>query len=406
MFKGWWVVGTHFVVQLFVTGFFVYSLPLLFPPVIAEFATDATTVNMLPSIASGLGLFIAPIAGPLVDRWSAKGLMLIGSGCLLAGLLGMSVAQSIGQFVAMGALLFGAANTLLGPMTGSAVISRWFTASRGRALGIAAIGTSIGGMLVPMGLGRAIASVGWRGGLQGIALMVALIALPLLAFRFWNHPADAGAKPEPSGRTGLFGSGPGDGLASNRDILTRPAFWLFALSLGLFLATYTAAVTNLGQFYADLALPAEDAPSVMFVIASFGILGKLSFGYMADRMPLKVGLVAAIAATACSFCLFATEPGYVILLLGAAAMGLASGGILPVWNAMVPAIFGVQNFGRAMGWMSPVIGVLITPSFVIVGMVRDSTGSYVPAFQGFLGVLLVAALLLAPLRVGGADSTA
>jgi MFS family permease len=261
-------------------------------------------------------------------------------------------------------------------------------------------------MLVPIGLGQAIANVGWRGGLQAIALLVALVALPLLVFRFWNHPADAGADPETSPGGAGVGTGGSEGLATNRDILTRPAFWLFALAMGFFLATYTAAVTNLGQFYADLSLPAEDAPSVMFVIASFGILGKLSFGYLADRMPLKVGLIAAIGATACSFCLFATEPGYGILLVGAAAMGLASGGILPVWNAMVPAIFGVQNFGRAMGWMSPIIGVLVTPSFVLVGMVRDSTGSYVLAFQGFLGVLLVAALLLAPLRVGGAESAA
>lgn len=405
MFQGWWIVGTHFVVQLFVTGFFVYSLPLLFPPVIAEFSTDATTVNLLPSIASGLGLFIAPLAGPLVDRWSARGLMLIGLGCLLAGLLAMSVAGSIWQLVVTGALMFGVANILLGPMTGSAVIARWFTASRGRALGVAAIGTSIGGMLVPMGLGAAIVSVGWRGGLQAIALLVALIGFPLLIFRFWNHPSDVDAEPEPS--PGGAGAGSNVGaMATNRDILTRPAFWLFASSMGFFLATYTAAVTNIGQFYADLALPVEDAPGVMFVIATFGIVGKLSFGYLADRIPLKAGLLAAIAATACAFCLFATEPGYGVLLLGAAALGLASGGILPVWNAMVPAIFGVQNFGRAMGWMSPVIGVLVTPSYVLVGMVRDSTGSYVLAFQGFLGVLLIAALLLVPLRVGGKESAA
>lgn len=406
MFKGWWIVGTHFVVQLFVTGFFVYSLPLLFPPVIAEFSTDATTVNLLPSIASGLGLFIAPLTGPLVDRWSAKGLMLIGAVCLVVGLLGMSVAGSIWQFVLVGALLFSAANVLLGPMTGSAVIARWFTASRGRALGVAAIGTSIGGMLVPMGLGRAIATVGWRGGLQGIACLVAVFALPLLVFRFWNHPSDAGATPEPSPAAGVSGAGGDDSLATNREILTSPAFWLFTLSLGFFLATYTATIANLGQFYADLDLPAEDAPSLMFVLASFGILGKLSFGYLADRMPLKVGLFAAIGASACSYFLFTTEPDYSVMLVGAAGMGAASGGILPVWNAMVPAIFGVQNFGRAMGWMGPVISVLVTPSFVIVGMVRDATGSYVPAFQGFLGVLVVAALLLIPLRVGGVESTA
>jgi MFS family permease len=104
--------------------------------------------------------------------------------------------------------------------------------------------------------------------------------------------------------------------------------------------------------------------------------------------------------------LFSSEPSYPVLLLGAGAMGVASGGILPIWNAIVPVIFGVQNFGRTMGWMMPVIGVILTPSYLIVGSIRDSTGSYVLAFQVFLGVLVAAILLVLPLRVGGTESAA
>ena len=45
MFKGWWGVGTHFSVQFFATGFFVYSLPLLFDTLVEAFDTDLTTIN-------------------------------------------------------------------------------------------------------------------------------------------------------------------------------------------------------------------------------------------------------------------------------------------------------------------------------------------------------------------------
>jgi len=403
MFQGWWIVGTHFTAQLFVTGFFVYSLPLLFPLVISEFATDATTVNLLPSTAALLGLVVAPLAGPLVDNWSAKGLMIIGTLCLILGLLGLSFSQTIVQFVAVGAVLFAISQTLLGPLAGSAVISRWFTVTRGRALGIAAIGTSIGGMLIPKGLGLATSTIGWRGGLQGIALLVALLVLPLVVFRLWNHPSDRGVEAEAS--NGPAGLTPAGGqVATNKEILTRPAFWFFTLSLSFFLASYTSILANMGQFCSDLGLPAEAAPNLIFVLALCGIFGKLGFGYLADRIPLKVGLIAAISTTGFSLALFSTEPSYPVLLLGAGAMGVASGGILPIWNAIVPVIFGVQNFGRTMGWMMPVIGVILTPSYLIVGSIRDSTGSYVLAFQVFLGVLVVAILLVLPLRVGGTDS--
>jgi len=405
MFQGWWIVGTHFTAQLFVTGFFVYSLPLLFPVVISEFATDATTVNLLPSTVSLLGLVVAPVAGPLVDNWSAKGLMIIGTICMILGLLGLSLSQTIVQFVAVGAVFFSIAQALMGPLAGSAVISRWFTTTRGRALGIAAIGTSIGGMLIPKGLGLAISTIGWREGLQGLALLAAILVLPLVIFRFWNQPSDRGLQPEAS--SGSAGPMPSAGeIATNREVLTRPAFWFFTLSLSFFLASYTAVLVNLGQFCSDLGLPAEAAPNLIFVLALCGIFGKLGFGYLADRISLKIGLIAAIGMTGFSLLLFSLEPSYPLMLLGAGVMGVASGGILPIWNAIVPAIFGVQNFGRTMGWMMPVIGVILTPSYLIVGGIRDSTGSYVLAFQVFLGVLVVAILLVLPLRVGGTDATA
>ncbi len=403
MFQGWWIVGTHFTAQLFVTGFFIYSLPLLFPAVIAEFSTDATTVNSLPSAASLLGLVVAPLAGPLVDRWSARGLMIIGTFCLVLGLLGLSLSQTILQFVVLGAIFFSIAQILLGPLAGSAVVSRWFTATRGRALGIAAIGTSIGGMLLPKGLGLALSTVGWRVGLQGIALLSALFILPLLFFRFWNDPSERGAEAETSPEA-MGSAGSESTLATNREILERPAFWLFTLSLGFFLASYTATLANIGQFCADLGFKENAAENLIPLLALCGIFGKLGFGYLADRIPLKIGLLAAIGATAFSLTLFSYEPSYPLMLVGAAAMGVASGGILPVWNAIVPVIFGVQNFGRAMGWMMPVIGILVTPSFLIVGYIRDSTGSYVMAFQVFLGVLVVAALLVLPLRAEEPES--
>ncbi len=417
---GSWIVATHFLAQFFATGFFMYSFPLLFEPVIAEFDTDATSMNYLPMIAGVLGLGVAPVAGPLVDRWSARGLLIIGTLALVAGLVGISLARSITSFIAIGALAFGVAMVLMGPLTGSAVISRWFTATRGRALGIAAIGTSVGGILLPKLLGLSIESIGWRVGLQGVAAAVALLVLPLLIFRFWDAPDDAsdaaadgpmtagGALHEPEGAAEVDGTETGFGaapaaasprFASTREILSHRSFWLFSGSLALFLATYTPALANLGHYFADVGLGVNDGATLLSLLALSGIAGKLAFGYLADRMPLKLGLLAAIAATGLSFFLFSLEPGYPMLLMGAVGMGLATGGILPVWNAMVPAIFGVQNFGRTMGLMSPVISLSVTPVYPILGAIRDATGSYVLAFQLFMGVLLVAALLLVPLRV-------
>lgn len=403
MFQGWWVVGTYFTIQIFIVGFFTYSYPLLFEPVSKDFGADVQTMNYLPTVAGLLGLFLAPLAGPLVDKWSAKGLMLIGLASMIVGLLGMASARSVMQFAVIGGVTFGIANTLLGPMSGSAVISRWFTSTRGRALGIAAIGTSIGGIIMPLVVADAVATTGWRGGLRMIALATALIAVPLLLFRFWDRPSDRGLAPELATVGSAAIAGDDEPPATSRQILGRPAFWFFTLSLSLLLGCYTSMLANLGQFQADLGIAVSDAKWVFPSLAVAGIFGKLGFGYLADRIPLKLGLAAAIGLTAAATYLFSLAPSHAVILGGGVILGVATGGMLPVWNAMVPAIFGVANYGRTMGLMMPIIGVVVTPSFALVGALRDVTASYILGFQISLGILFLALLLLVPLRVGPAS---
>jgi len=407
MFQGWWIVATHFMVMFFATGFYTYALPLIVPPVIEELGSDASTINSLFSIVMILGAVVSPLAGPLVDKWSARGLLLIGVGALIAALVGLSYAQSDSTFVLMGILL-GISGPLCGPMAGSAVISRWFTATRGRALGIAAIGTSIGGFVVPRSLGYAIEAGAWRDGLRGLAVVVAVVTIPLLLLRFWDRPEHRGVIAEPA-PAGAAGQAIGDEPAlTSGEILKRLDFWLFTIGLSLFLACYMGTVANLGKYFSDAGFNAGDAGSLMSYVALGGVLGKLGFGYLADRLPLKVAFSAAIVSTAFAIFLLTLMPGYGILALATFFLGVATGGILPVWNAIVPVLFGLKNFGRAMGLMAPATSLVSAPTFLVIGIVRDSAGSYVPVFQGFLGVLAASLLVILPLKVvrGGAAKAA
>jgi len=134
------------------------------------------------------------------------------------------------------------------------------------------------------------------------------------------------------------------------------------------------------------------------MIAIGGMLGKLGFGSLADRIPLKVAFVAAIGATAGAIATLLVEPDFWGMVAAASLLGVATGGLLPVWNTLVPRLFGVANFGRAMGLMGPVIAVTTMVVYPIVGNVRDATGSYVAVFQGDLAVLALAVAIVIPLR--------
>jgi MFS family permease len=403
MFYGWWIVIGVFFAQLFVTGFFVYGFPLLVVPVQAAFGATREQVMWGMSGAGLVGLVIPPVAGYLVDKWSARGLMIIGVVTLALAFEAMALSQSVIQFGLSLALVLSIPNALLGPVTGSTLVSRWFIASRGRALGYAAVGTSVGGIVVPIWLQYWISAADWRVGLHSLAILTLSLVLPFAVFAIRDHPSDKGLAPEGSGDGG-DASDAGDSSASGEtwstlEILRNVPFWLISVCLGLLFMVYTAVMSNLHAYASDLGVSGADATTLISVIAVCGFVGKIAFGYAADRISLRVGLWGAQALAGSGILILSLEPSYPLMLFAAVLMGLAAGGMLPVWGAIIAAIFGTRSYGQVMGMTMPDIGILVMPGFVIAGRLRDTMGDYVLALQLFAGLLVVSAAVLLPLKL-------
>ena len=63
-----------------------------------------------------------------------------------------------------------------GPLPNQVMLSRWFDAGRGKAMGIAYIGIGVGGALVPLLAHALTESLGWRTALQVIGVLMIAIA--------------------------------------------------------------------------------------------------------------------------------------------------------------------------------------------------------------------------------------
>lgn len=404
MFHGWWIVGTVFMVQLFMVGFSSYGLPFLLVSVEKDFGCGMEELSHGMMGMTAFGLVLPLIVGPLVDRWSARGLLFIGAASLVAGLLGLAAApNALGFNIAMSTLIAGAM-TLLGPTVCSAVVSRWFTTWRGRALGIAAMGTSIGGMAMPQLFGLGFVSIGWRDTVRLMALAVVLVVVPLLVFVLRNHPQELGLEPDglPAGSTPAHRAT--TDLLSTKEVLRQRSFWVVSIALAIFLGTYSGMLFSLPKFADDLGADVMAGARVISVLGVAGLVGKLLFGWAADRFSLKTGLATAIGLSALSVIALATEPPYPLLLATVGVMGLAAGGILPVWGALMAVLFGVANFGRAMGLQAPMVSLGAMAGFGIAGRVHGQTGSFVFAFEIFAGALCFAFLVLLALRMPSASA--
>jgi MFS family permease len=400
MFFGWRVVAGSFVALMLVVGFFTYAFTLFVTPLREEFGVNLEQVMYAPTLAPLLALVTTPFFGVMIDRHPVRLLMTVG--CLLtaAGFYAMSIASSLSIFVVAYALTFALSNGLAGIMSAGAVVSRWFVRSRGRALGITTIGTSFGGMVVPALATWWIASGGWREAFENLALVMLLVVTPVVWFNVRGRPAELGLEPEGDGAADVDAEPaelpPPQGI---RDIVSQREFWLIGTSVGFLAGTFSAVLANLVPYATELGASEVQASTLVLVLALCGLVGKLLFGMAADRFHLKWGLWTSQALAGLSFLLMALEPGYLLVVVAAMCMGFSTGGFLPVWNAMVARIFGVDSYGRAMGVMGPIVTLVIMPAFILAGRMHDHFGDYVNVLLLFSALIIVAMVLLTPVRV-------
>ncbi len=404
MFFGWYVVAGTFIAQMSVIGFFTYSVSLLVPLVRAEFAVSMEAVMYSLTAGTFMGMVLMPLAGVMLDRYPVRWIMAGGTMLFAVGLWTLANTTSIAQYIVVFGVTMSVANAFAGALASQTTISRWFTTSRGRALGISAAGTSVGGIAIPALLTWWLQTSGWRATLENLALGIALIVLPFVILIIRGKPSDIGVLPEGGeSDAGALADSPELNLA---DIIRRPGYWYIGITMGLLFSVYSSILANIAPYATGLGATAAQASSLIMAVAVMGLLGKLAFGIVADKINLKLGLWIAMALVFIAFLLLGSEPGYPLMLLATSLMGLAAGGMLPVWGAMVARVFGLVSYGRAMGLMGPLITLLVMPGFAVTGRLFDATGDYQLCLLLFAGIIALAALLLAPLKLSATDSHA
>ena len=351
------------------------------------------------SLAAGtfLSMFMLPVAGVLLDRYSARWIMSGGVLAFAGGLWLLSGASSINEYIIIFATIMALGNAFAGSMASQTVVSRQFTSTRGRALGISSVGTSVGGILIPALLALWLADNDWRVSLQNLSLVVALGAFPFVLFTIGGMPKTA-VEANDEGSTQATKS-----ALTLGQILRQPNFWFIGLALGLMFSAYSSTLSNLIAYATSLEISASKSSTLIMVVAGVGILGKLGFGFAADKINLKLGLWAAMGLVIVALAILALEPSYPLVFIASVLLGLAAGGLLPVWGAMMAKTFGLLSYGRAMGLMGPLITIMVIPGFAIMGRLFDATGSYQTGMILFAVVVCVASALLIPLKLPTTD---
>ena len=363
----------------------------------AEFKPSRMVLMLTLSVLSVVTAVLAPQAGSLMDRIALRKVILIGCVLLCSGFFALSFVTEFWQVFVVYGLLIAPAQISLGNLAITVLISRWFSAMRGRAMGIALTGVSIGGFVYPLMIQGLFDTFDWRTAMRIFAAIVACIVFPC-ALLVINRPSDAGlhsdgaeAEPEHADAEALAAKG-----MTSRAILSQPTFWMLAVILAVFFSGMRGLITNIAPMAADQGI---DPTYIAMIVSGYsvaGIVAKLGYAWIADRAdPRRLLYITMAGACAAHICLTMADQGLVAIASGAILMGLFGGMLLPMQSYLVPRIFGRAVVGRVSGLLALAMFVFNVSAPPLFGLIYDLTGTYDAVYASYAG-LLVAVMFLVP----------
>ena len=391
-FRGWYIVAVAFAAQAFAIGFTILPYGLFVPAVAREFGASTALVQSGYAAFNAAMTLAGPIVGPILDRRSIRAVMAGGALLLSGSLLAISLADRLWQL----GLLFGVGCALgvamLGPLSATTVVAKWFDRRRGQAVGLAAMGPPAGGLLLMPPAGFLIEEIGWRAALR----VFAAVNLAIVPFVWWairNRPEDVGQLPDGGpaaqssagdgspaaggGPAGAGGAPPGGGeYGSTAALLRSRNFWALALGAGIVFGFGGGWNANAPQFGVDLGHGLARMAAVMGFAAGLGIPATPIFGALADRFDNRKLLWLSIAVQIGALLWLRSEPGWTGLVAGFFVFGFSAGGMLPVYASLIGRLFGPLAFGRVMGLAGLVMLPFASAAPVAAGALRDSSGDY------------------------------
>jgi predicted MFS family arabinose efflux permease len=383
--KSWLLVGVLFLTTFFVIGCSSAITGIFLTPLVAQFGWTRTRVASLTMLISLTAALTGPFIGRMLDSVAAQKVMSVGVLITALALIMAGRAHSFGTLAAAH-ILIGLGTAAATVIPASLVISNWFGARRGVALGIALAGMSLGGSaMAPIAI-YLIGTAGWRWAYSSVAVPLLVLVLPLVLLVVRNRPSGEADRSD-SARTD-----PTLGLERGAAFRSR-SFWLIAATAYAHLIVVGIGVVHLVPYLIGVGLRPQRAALTYSAILVVSTVGKPAMGMVADRLNVRLALSLALVALACAF-LILTQAAHTFTLAPLILFyGIGVGAPLALVPMLIAESFGLKNFGSIAG----LVGIFATMGSatgpIFAGRIFDVTGAYTTAFV-ISGTLLLAAAIL------------
>lgn len=380
LFYGWVVVLAGMCVFSVVNGIVSNCFSLFIKTVTEDMGFSRQGFSTCQTLYALVYTLIAFFWGKILRRFKLRVLMRLAILAAPALYALYAVARNLPVFYLI-SILVGVCQALLGFLPFGVIISNWFEEKRGVALGVAFMGSGVGGMLFNLLAGGWIESVGWRPTFALLALIMALVGIPLVFFVVREHPGQMNLEPYGHEKSAAAKAAPS--VSSGGMTLEQArGTWVFWLLMGSVLlnnyATNTLS-TTIAPHLGDLGYATRSCAAVVAAYMGALALCKILLGRMYDRLGVSLSTLAAVAALCVGLAALALGryTASIPFIVAGAGLGCAFGTV--AYPVLTLAFFGPTDYPAIYGIMSAVGSFTSGLSPMLNGAICDATGSYTPA---------------------------
>ncbi|KAL4925175.1 MCT family MFS transporter [Aspergillus undulatus] len=362
-FNSWGVVNTWGVYQTYYEQTLLSDKP-------------SSTIAWVGSLQSFLLMLFGVVTGPLFDAGYFRALLAFGTIMLPFGLMMTSISSEFWHFILAQGICIGlACGTLFVPAI--AILPQYFRQKRGLANGIAATGSSIGGVIYPIMFNELQQKVGFEWATRAVgflALGTCLISFSLMRMRF-----------VPTEKRKLI----------QLDAFKEPIFVLFSIGMFMGFLGFYNFLFYVQSYAIETGIVDDKLGFYLLSMLNAGsTFGRIAPNFIADHTgPLNMLVPASTITAILSFVWIGvhTTPGIIVLSI---LYGIFSGGFVSLPPVVMASLTkDMRQLGTRMGMVFAItsIGLLIgTP---IGGAILSNSHSYL-GVQLFTGCALTVSVAI------------
>jgi MFS family permease len=414
-FYGWIIVAVMAVIGCLSMALGSLNFGLFVKPIGDELGIGRAVFGWAQTTRQVASAVTAPLVGGLIDRFGSRLLLTLAAVITGGALIGLAFINQGWQLVLLFTLMGIVGLSGPGALILTVPVGKWFVRRRGTAFALMSIGAPIGGLLFVPLTQLFIDAYGWRLASALLALIGAGLTIPLALIFVRRQPEDMGLQPDgepiaqrpPPGDQAAAQPAAGGGRTIRSALpldehswtraaaLRTPAFWRLVIAFSLIALGVTAVGFHRIPSFMDRGLDARLISIATALDAGASGLSTFAMGMLARRIASRYIGAAGFFLLALAGLLTILVDDHPLLFLSMIIFGFGIGIMILSQGLLWADYFGRRHLGSIQGAVQPLTLIFGGAGAPVAGYVHDLTGSYTMIWLVAVGLMLLAAILLA-----------